>query len=190
MVSGTWPKQRKLIIYLTVLCIVFLPTIVAMEYIFSDLTIRHIAMSALGLALVLTISGLIMTTRTEPKRWRHIYKPMRYDTEAVNQILVQIDREVDKDTWKGYQERTRASLWLREALAEYVELTWAGSPYDFQRMMSTPTESKYLDDKPALKKMIIDMQDLGVYNDKSFLLWPRRKYLKLVDLLFKEVKAP
>ena len=190
MVSVTWPRQRKLIIYLTVLCMAFIPAIVSMEYVIADLKIRHIAMSALGIGLVLCAAGLIITIRTEPKRWKYVYKPMRYDTEAVNQILVQIDREVDKDTWKGYQERTRASLWLREALAEYVELTWTGSPYDFQRMMASPEESKYLDDKPALKKMFIDMQDLGVYNDKSFLLWPRRRYLKLVDLLFKEVKAP
>lgn len=186
----TWPRQRKLIIYSTVLCIVFISLILVLEIYIGDLKIRHIAMTGLGIALVLCITGLVMTTRTEPKRWRHIYKPMRYDTEAVNQIMAQVDREVDKDTWRGYQERVRASLWLREALAEYVELTWSGSPYDFQRMMAKPDEADYLKDKPAMKKMILDMQDLGVYKEKSFLLFPRRKFLKLVDLLFKEVKAP
>jgi hypothetical protein len=190
LVSVTWPRQRKLIIYLTVLCIAFIPAIVSMEYVIEDLKIRHIAMSGLGIALILCAAGLIITIRTEPKRWRHIYKPMRYDTEAVNQILGQMDREVEKETWRGYQERTRASLWLREAIAEYVELTWNGSPYDFQRMMSMPEEASYLEDKPALKKLILDMQDLGVYKERSFLLFPRRKYLKLVDLVFKEVKAP
>ena len=186
----TWPRQRRLLIWITILCMAFASGMASMEFVFSDLKSRHLAMSALGVGLVLCIAGLAVTTRTEPKRWKHQYKPMKYDTDAVALIMKQIDREVDKNTWSGYQERTKGSLWLREAIAEYVELTWMGSPYDFQRMMSMPEKSAYLTDKPALRKMIMDMQDLGVYRERSFLLFPRRKYLKLVDMVFKEVKAP
>lgn len=190
MADLTWPRQRKLILYMTIVCMAFVPAILAMEYVFSDLVARHLAMSAMGIALAICIAAIILTTRTEPKRWKHVYKPMQYDTDAVAKIMHQIDREVDRNTWSGYQERTRGSLWLREAIAEYVELTWTGSPYDFQRMMSMPEKSEYLKDKPALKKMIMDMQDLGVYKDGSFLLFPRRKFLKVVDMVFKEVGAP
>jgi hypothetical protein len=89
--------------------------------------------------------------------------------------------------WSGYKERVKVCLWLREAIAEYLELTWTGSPYEFRRMLSDPNSSRYLDDKPALRMFLYDMLDLGVVGSDSVLLMRRDKFLELVEKIFREV---
>lgn len=180
-------RQRRLIIYVTITCIAYLLAVIAIDVAIVSAVIRHLVISGLGLAVIVIVAGLAIMTVSRQKRWKHIYKPMRYDTDQVPFLRDHIGKDVVPVTYLGYQERVKASLWLREAVAEYVELNWTRSPYDFSRMMTTPDESDYLKDRPALRKMLADLQDLGVYKDKSTLYLRRREYLKLVDKIFKEV---
>jgi hypothetical protein len=154
-----------------------------------DALTRHLLIVGIGIGVVVTLSGLAATTVTEPKKWKHKYKPQKYDSDMVPHVKRYMGQDVAPNTYQGYQDRVKAALWLREAVAEYIEHTWSGSPYEFNKMMAEPEKSEYLKDKPALKKMLMDMQDLGVYKDGSALLYRRRMFLKMVDMMFKEVKA-
>jgi hypothetical protein len=89
----------------------------------------------------------------------------------------------------GYQDRVKCCLTLREAMAEYIELTWKDSPYDFARMMSMPWAARYLEDKPALRKLLNDMRDLGVFRRDSSLMYNKRQFLKFMDSVFEEVEG-
>jgi hypothetical protein len=183
-------RQRRLVITATVLTMVFLLGVIAIDVSIGDVLTRHILIVGFGLLLVIIVAGLSVTTMNEPKRWKHVYKPQKYDSDMVPIIRDHMGRDVRGGTWAGYQERVKACLWLREAMAEYVEHVWTGSPYDFNRMLNNPEKSKFLKDKPALKKILVDMQDLGVYREGSSLLYKRRMFLKLVDKMFTEVEAP
>jgi hypothetical protein len=182
-------KQRRLIINSTVLIIVFIISVIGIDLSIRDVMARHLLIVGFGIGVVITVAGMAITTRTEPKAWKHVYKPQKYDSDMVPHVKKYMGQDVSPGTWSGYQERVKASIWLREAMAEYVEHTWSGSPWDFNKLMADPGEAEYLKDKPALKKMFVDMQDLGVYKEGSSLLYRRRMYLKMVDKMFQELKA-
>ena len=130
--------------------------------------------------------GMVMTVE-KPKPWKHKYVPVRHDTEMVARMRNLIGATVAPPMMTGYQDRVKAALAVREALAEYIELTWEKSPYDFVRMMNTPWAARFLMDKPALLKLLADMKDLGVFRHDSALMYSKRKFMDFIDRCFEEV---
>jgi len=112
-----------------------------------------------------------------------------FDTEMVSRMRSLIGTNIVPPMMVGYQDRVKACLALREAFAEYIELTWSTSPYDFSMMMTTPSAAMFLQDKPYLRKMLEDMKDLGVFNRDSTLMYSKMRFLTFMEKVFEEVEA-
>jgi hypothetical protein len=184
------PEQRRQMLYIVISSILFLLMAIIIELTVGNGTYRHLLIVVTGLVLVIIIAALVLGQLHEPTAWKHVFKPVRYDTEWVTYIRTFMDKDVLPGTWLGYQERLKICLWLREAVAEALELNWKGTVPDFNSMLLRPEVHHYLSDKPALKKMLTDLLDVGVYKDKSMLYLRRKDFLTMVDKIFKEVGGP
>jgi hypothetical protein len=174
-------------IYTIILCLVFIVCVPIVEFSGVGRQTGYIVMSGIGVGVAVAIAGLMVMTMDQPVRWKHTYKPVMYDTEMMSRMRSLIGTNIVPPMMFGYQDRVKACLALREAFAEYIELTWTTSPYDFSRMMTTPSAAYYLQDKPYLRKMLVDMRDLGVFNRDSSLMYSKRRFLNFMEKVFEEV---
>ena len=94
-------KQRRLVIYSTVLTIIFIMGSIGVDISIKDALARHLLIVGIGIGVVVTLSGLAATTVTEPKKWKHKYKPQKYDSDMVPHVKRYMGQDVTPNTYQG-----------------------------------------------------------------------------------------